>query len=475
MQDKSSGRGYVGVIALIALCQFLFAIDFHSVNIAMVAIGGAFGLSPALLAWIMSAYFLTYAGLLILGGKIGDLYGRRLPCVLGVAAFGLGSLGAFFAPSFTVLLAARGVEGLGSALMIPTSFSLINVLLPPGPLRHRAFAVYSATQGVAMLLGQNLGGLVTTYFGWRSVFLLSLPAAIAALVLALKFAPGRQSGEASSRLDWMGAALVTGAIASLLLGISAASQHGLLSSGAAVGCGGAVVLFAAFALLESRLKEPLLPASIFAHPDLAGAALACVAMAATVGSAMVLLNLYMQEVMHLTAIMAGFRMLPFALAMIATGRVLEGAMRRFSLRSTVLASGAVAVIGSAMLSFAALPQETAYLSRIVPAMIVFCIGSTSANVALMALGTAAAPSHRQGLATGVLITCLQIGMGLGVSVCLAVLNAALDAHLPPTQSFAVSFLTAGASAALGIVCVAQFTRKSRPASTALAVSSSVEH
>jgi MFS family permease len=425
----------------------------------MASIGRDLALPPAVLSWVMSGYFLTYAGLLILGGKIGDLYGRRLPCVLGLLAFGAGSLGAFFAPNFPVLLAARGMEGLGCAFMIPTSFSMINVVLPPGRLRHRAFAVYGASQGVAMLLGQNLGGLVTTHLGWRWVFTLSLPALVVALILALKFAPPRQSGDAAAKLDLAGALLVTAGIALLLFGISVAGHSGLLSPGAWTGLAGAVVLFSAFGVLESRLKQPLLPLGIFAHPNFAGADLACIGMSASVGSAMVLLNLYMQDVMHLTATMSGVRMLPFALAMIATGRLLEGAMKRFSLRLTVLLSAVVTIAGAAMLSFGALSPESDYLTHLVPGMVVFCIGSTTACIALMALGTASAPADRQGLATGVLMTCLQVGMGLGVSVCLATLNACLNAHEPLARSFAISYLTTAGSAGLGIVCVALLTRE----------------
>jgi hypothetical protein len=274
--------------------------------------------------------------------------------------------------------------------------------------------------------------------------------------------------DAAAKLDLAGALLVTAGIALLLFAISVAGHGGLLAPGAWIGLAGAVVLFGAFGVLESQLKQPLLPPGIFSHPNFAGADLACIAMAASVGSAMVLLNLYMQEAMHLTATMSGVRMLPFAIAMIGTGRVLEGAMRRFSLRLTVLASAVVTIAGAAMLSFGALSPSPNYLTQLAPAMVVFCIGSTTACIALMALGTASAPPDRQGLATGVLMTCLQVGMALGVSVCLSVLNARLEAHLPLTQSFAISYLTPGACAVLGIVCVALLTRERAPLTTPVA-------
>jgi MFS family permease len=457
---------YLGVTALIALCQFLFAIDFHSVNIALGSIGADLSLAPALLSWVMSAYFLGYAGFLILGGKIGDLFGTRVPCVSGVVAFGLASIGASVAPSLPILLVCRGVEGLACAFMIPTSFSLINLVLPPGRLRHRAFAIYGASQGLAMLLGQNLGGWMTTNIGWRSVFMLNLPPVIGALILASKFAPRqplhvRQLGRGRARLDATGAVLITTATALLLYGISESARGGLLWPGCVVGLVGAIALFSAFGVLESRLKQPLVPLSLFSHPNLAGADLACVALAASVGSLLVLLNLHMQEAMHFTASMSGVRMLPFAIAMIATGQLVEYAMSRFPVRRTILASALVTIVGSAMFSYAALSPNPNYIGQMVPAMVVFCVGSTAANIMLMALGTAAAPPDRQGLATGVLITCLQIGMALGVSISLTVLNAGINAHLPLTQAFAISYLISGASATVGIACVLLLTRPER--------------
>lgn len=472
--EAHSETEYLAITVLIALCQFLFAMDFNAVNVALATIGRGLMLSPALLSWVMSSYFLPYAGLLILGGKTGDLYGRRLPCVVGLCCFGVASVCAFLAPDLRTLLIARCVQGIGCAFMIPTTFSLINVMLPPGKLRHRAFAVYGASQGLAMLLGLNLGGWVTTHFGWHAVFLLNLPTVVIALALALRFVPGRQGSGPRSKLDSAGAVLITAAIAALLLGISASGSKGLASIEALSGLGGALVLLLAFGLLESRLEAPLLPLAIFRHVNLAGADLACIVLAASVAVALVLLNLNMQQAMHLTAEMSGMRMLPFAIAMIITGKLLDRALARFQLRPTILVSTLMTIVGAVMLSLAVLSPN--YVTRLVPAMVVFSIGSTVANITLMALATASAPPERQGLATGVLITCQQIGMALGVSACLSVLDAGLTARLALSKAFALSFLTAGAAAALGLIVVLSLTRGGRrPPSLVAAAADALPH
>lgn len=457
-READSQRVYLGVTVLMALCQFVFALDFNTVNAALASIGRGLTLSPAQLSWVMSSYFLPYAGLLILGGKSGDVYGRRLPCVVGLCGFGIASVGAFLAPDFSTLLIVRCVEGMGCAFMIPTTFSLINVTLPPGKLRHRAFALYGASQGLAILIGLFLGGLVTTHFGWRAVFLLNLPPVALALMLALRFVPGREGRAARRGLDITGATLITAAITLLIFGIAESGRKGVVSGEALSGLIGALVLLCAFVWVESRVAEPLLPMEIFRHVNLTGADMAILAMSASVGGTLVLLNLYMQQVMQLTATMAGLRMLPFGIGVVVSGKLLDRMMGRFQLRPTAAMSALVTVIGAVGLSFAALSPN--YAVNIAPAMVLFSVGSIAANTTLMALSTASVPVERQGVATGVLIACQQVGMAVGVSSCLAVLNAALTAQVSLTAAFARSFLTVAGAATLGVILVLALTRGS---------------
>jgi MFS family permease len=460
MENERTLRAvYAGVTGLVALCQVLFIVDYNAATVALASIGKGLNIAPALLSWVMSSYFLSYAGLLILGGKIGDVYGRRLPCMLGLCAFGAGSLAAFLSPNFPILVIARGVEGLGCAFMIPTTFSLINVVLPEGQLRHRAFAVYGASQGLAVLLGLGLGGTITTHLGWRFIFLLNMPVVLVTLYLTWRFIPVRQENTAKAKLDTAGAVLVTAAIALVLFGLSESGHKGLYSDEALIGLVGATLMFIAFALLERRLKEPLLPFSIFSYANLAGANLASAASAGSTAAVLVLLNLYMQQVMHFTAMRSGLAMIPFALGIVVTGHLLGPAMARLPLRVTIFAGAIAMIIGTAMLSIGAVSPN--YTANIAPAITVFSFGATATSITLMALSTNGVAPGRQGLATGLLITCQQIGIALGVSVCLTVLNAGLAEHLSLTKAFARGFMSAASMATLGLVFVALLTRQPR--------------
>jgi MFS family permease len=449
------GLLYIGITAVVALGQFVFVVDFNAANVALPSIEKSLNTPPALLSWVMSSYFLSYAGLLVLAGKIGDVYGRRLPCIIGFCCFGAGSLASFFSPNFTLLVSARTVEGIGCALMIPTTFSLINVVLPEGRLRHRAFSVYGAAQGLALLLGLTVGGAITTLFGWRSVFLLNLPLVIVGLILTCKFVPARQAGCEPAQLDIGGAALVTAAIALTLFALSETGRKGL-SYEAVLGLAGAAAIFVAFARLETRLTSPLLPFSIFSYANLAGANLAGIASAAATGSVLILLNLFMQQTMRFTAMRSGLAMVPFGLSMMITGNLVGYAMARLSLRVIILAGCVGMVIGAAMLSMGA--SSPNYIVGVVPGTIIFAVGQTAANNTLMALSTRAVPELSQGLATGVLMTCQQIGLAIGVSVGLTVLNLGVLAGLPSTKAFERSFISGVLMSVLCIMLVVSLTR-----------------
>ena len=158
-------RHYAGIIALVALGKFIFGVDFGMMNVALATISTDLHVDPVILPWIVSTYSLSYAGFLVLGGRAADTFGRRRFCIFGLCLFGLGLLVAISAANVWVLIAARALEGIGSSFFIPASFSLMNVLLPEGPGRHRGFAVFGATQGLAMVLGLGGGGIVTTAFG----------------------------------------------------------------------------------------------------------------------------------------------------------------------------------------------------------------------------------------------------------------------------------------------------------------------
>jgi MFS family permease len=454
---EHSNAYYWGVIALIALGQVVFGVDFGAVNVALASISKDLNIEPSVLPWVVSTYSLTYAGFLVLGGRAADIYGRRRFCIFGLCVFGGGLLVAIFAQNVWMLIAARALEGFGSAFFIPASFSLINVLLPEGPIRHRAFSVFSATQGVAMILGLCGGGILTTAFGWRAVFLINVPLVIAAILLSLRFIPAFEKSGEKRGIDVGGAVLITAVAVLALTSLSAMGEFGWTSyQGLGLLCGSGVAL-AAFLLLERGLSNPLVPPSIYRYENFLGADIASIGAMATTGCLFVLLNLFMQRVLHFTAQQSGLGMLPYALAVITAGRFIGHGMSRYPLRPTIICGFVLFAIGT--LLFAIVSADRGYGLNVVPASIVVGLGSTVATVLLMALSTAAVPSAVQGVATGVLVTFQQIGLALGVSVGVTIVTASVKAGDSAIVAFRQGFLSATAMSTIGLVCVLLFTRK----------------
>jgi DHA2 family methylenomycin A resistance protein-like MFS transporter len=453
---KTEARYYAGIIALVALGKFIFGVDFSMMNVALATISTDLHVDPVVLPWIVSTYSLAYAGFLVLGGRAADTFGRRRFCILGLCLFGLGLLGAISAVNVWMLIAARALEGIGSAFFIPASFSLMNVLLPEGPVRHRGFAVFGATQGLAVVLGLGGGGIVTTAFGWRAIFLISIPLVIAAIVMAWRLIPAHEQSAGKHTVDVGGAVLITVTVTFALSALSAVAKYGWSAPQGAFLLGASALTLGGFLLLERNVREPLVPPSIYRYANFIGANIANISTMAAVGGLFVLLNLFMQRMLHFSARQSGLGMMPYAGAVIVTGHFLRPIMGRFPLRRAISIGFAIALV--APLLFAAASPERGYAYNLVPGMLIAGLGGTLSSVLLMALGTACVAAARQGVATGVLITCQQIGLALGVSVSLTVLSASSGGGALSMTGFRHSFLATSIIAGVGLLCMLAFTR-----------------
>jgi DHA2 family methylenomycin A resistance protein-like MFS transporter len=453
---KTEARNYAGIIALVALGKFIFGVDFSMMNVALATISRDLRVDPVVLPWIVSTYSLAYAGFLVLGGRAADTFGRRRFCILGLCLFGLGLLGAISAVNVWMLIAARALEGIGSAFFIPASFSLMNVLLPEGPVRHRGFAVFGATQGLAVVLGLGGGGIVTTAFGWRAIFLISVPLVIAAIVMAWRLIPPHEQSAEKHTVDVGGAVLITVTVTLALSALSAVAKYGWSAVQGPLLLGAAALVLGGFLLLERNVREPLVPPTIYRYLNFIGANIANIATMAAVGGLFVLLNLFMQRMLHFSAKQSGLGMMPYAGAVIVTGHFLRPIMGRFPLRRAISIGFAIALV--APLLFAAASPERGYAYNLVPGMLIAGLGGTLSSVLLMALGTASVDAPKQGVATGVLITCQQIGLALGVSVSLTVLSASTAGGALSMTGFRHSFLATSIISGLGLLCMLAFTR-----------------
>ena len=457
ISDQPDARYFAGIIALVALGKFIYGVDFGMMNVALATISTDLHVDPVILPWIVAVYSLSYAGFLVLGGRAADTFGRRRFCIFGLCLFGLGLLTATFAANVWVLITARALEGIGSAFFIPASFSLMNVLLPDGPVRHRGFAVFGATQGLAMVLGLGGGGIVTTAFGWRAVFFINVPLVMAAIVLAWRFIPAHEVSEEKHTVDVGGAILITAMVVLSLSALSAVGRYGWRSAQGPALLVGAALVLGAFLLLERRVREPLVPPTIYRYANLIGTCFGNITSMAATGGLFVLLNLFMQRFLHFSAMQSGLGMMPYAGAVIVTGHFLRPVMGRFPLRRTIMTGFAILLI--APLLFAAAAPDGGYAHNLIPGMLVAGLGGTLSSVLLMALGTAAVHAPQQGVATGVLITCQQIGLALGVSLALTVFTASSADGGPIITAFRHAFLAPAAMAAAGLICMLVFTRR----------------
>jgi MFS family permease len=454
--DVRPANSYTGAIVLIAMGTFLFNEDFCSMSVALATITRDLRVSPELVPWIISTSSLAFAGFLVLGGRASDNFGRRRFCIIGLVLFGTGLLLFASAVNVWMLLAARALEGLGSAFFIPATFSLMNVLLPEGPVRHRAFAIYNAGGAAALLLGFGGSGMITTLLGWRFVFLANFPLVVIAILLAWRVIPQQEKTNSAPGIDVGGAVLITAAAILALTALSAMGKYGWRSLQGLGLFGGAVLVASVFLLLESRLKNPLVPPSTYRYENFLGVTLATGCNMAMTACSLVLLNLFMQHVLNFTAEMSGFGMLPFAVGTIAASHFIQRGMSKYPMRLTIMLGFAVFSIGHLLLATASAGRG--YGLNLVPGVCLAGLGTPCALVLLMALGTANIPRQVQGVASGMMMTIQQVGVALGLSVGITVVNSSIKAGNTVIGAFHHGFLAAATISFIGLLCTLFFTR-----------------
>ena len=310
---------YRVVIWLVGLTQLVMTTDFSIVSVALPSIARDLHLTPTALAWIISAGAVPGAGLLILAGRAADIFGQRRCMLVGLTVFTVGSLGAAFAPSFAVIVVARGLQGLGGAILAPANFSLINTLVPEGPPRHRALGVFGVMQGLSLVIGLMLGGFLTTQFGWRSVFLINPVIVVLAIFLTLRAVPPAQT-RVDRNVDILGAILITVGAAATLTAVSLMGRSGVTGLSAALLVIG-LTAFVGFFFVEARAKSPLAPLSIFGRRNFVAANLVGACLLAGVGGLFVLTSLFMQTGLKFSARDSGLGMMPYAAAVMLAGQV----------------------------------------------------------------------------------------------------------------------------------------------------------
>jgi EmrB/QacA subfamily drug resistance transporter len=428
-------RSRIGAITLVLLCavQFLDIADSAIVNVALPSIQRDLGFSQQNLQWVASGYILTYGGFLLLGGRLGDLLGRRRLLLTGLAVFAASSLTAGLANSAALLVAARLVQGIGAAFMAPAALSALTTSFREGKNRNTALGAWGAVSGMAAAAGVFLGGVLSQGPGWRWVFFVNPPVCVgvAAGTLAL-LAKDRGGRTSRAAFDSQGAVLVTGGMLLLVYSLVRAPIAGWGSLQTILTLSGSAILLIAFAGDELRSRFPLVPFAILRVKGLMAADLTQLIAFAGFFSMFFYATLYMQEILHYSPLKAGAAYLPITAGFAVAGGLASQLVTRIGTRSVVVAGCLIA--GAGIYWVSRVPLHGSYVSDLLPGFVVMSLGAGSVFVSVTAAANAGVPSDKAGLAAGLLNSSQQIGSALGLAVLSAVAitrtNDLIAAHVP---------------------------------------------
>ena len=416
-------------LVLISIAQLMVVLDATIANIALPYIQISLNISDANLPWIVTGYALAFGGLLLLGGRLADLYGRRRIFMVGLVIFGIASLLGGLAQNEGLLLAARGLQGLGAALASPAALALITTTFPAGPARNRAFAIYAAMSGAGAAVGLILGGWLTGLHldlgglgieGWRLTFLINTPIGI----IAALFAPRvlAESERHPGELDVPGAITGTLGLLGLVYGLNRAGQHGWSNGWTVASLAVGATLLAVFIVIESRVEHPLLPFRVFLNRTRAASFVAMFLAPAAMFAMFYFLSLYIQNVMGYSPLKAGLAFLPFSFGIVVSAGLASNLVNRFDAR--YLAGVGTLMAAGALLGFSRLPYDTDfpatdvtgnYLTDILPFIVLMSFGMGMVFVPVTLSAVHHLRSEDSGIGSGVLNTMQQVGGAMGLA------------------------------------------------------------
>lgn len=438
----SRSRNLTVALVVIALAQLMVVLDTTIVNVALPSIQRALDLNAIDLEWVVNGYALAFGGLLLLGGRAGDLYGRRRMFVAGVILFAGGSLAGGLATSAMWLIAWRVVQGAGAAVVAPTALSLIADTFAEGSARNRALGIYAGAAGSGGAIGLVLGGLIVNYLSWRWVFFVNVPIALAIATAAPRVLA--TSSARPGRLDLPGAVTATGAMTLAVFGLSRAATHGWTDnlSVASLGIGGA--LLALFLLIELRAKEPLMPLSLFANRNRSGAYAVRMLAGAITLTVLFFLSQIVQNVLGYSPLQAGFAFLPLGVGVVVAAQIASRVVGRTGPRLPIAAGALVVAGGLAWLSRIGI--DAGYVRDILPALIAVSVGLGLIFFPTTVVAVAGADRRESGLASAVLNVSQQLGGSVGLAVLGTIAAGVTRSHLAgarPTHTLVAQAMTSG--------------------------------
>jgi EmrB/QacA subfamily drug resistance transporter len=395
-------------------------LDIAVVNTALPRIAADLHSNLTGIQWIVDAYTVALAAVVLTAGAIADRIGRRLVFTAGMTLFTVTSLACAVAPDIAMLDAARALQGIGAAMMFASSLAILVDAFPTDPGRAKAFAAYGATIGAAFAVGPLVGGALTSGIGWRAVFYVNVPLGIAALAASYTWL--RESRDPAPRaVDRIGQATLTGGLFLLVLALLRGNQEGWGSARIVAELIGAAVFLALFVVTESRVKQPMLPLHLFRHRDFSGAQVAAFSISASFFALFLYITLYLQEVLRLSPIEAGLVILPGTILMFAVSGATAQLPRRIRPGLLVVVGLVLVAAGLAMMTLAGAHSSW---TALLPGEFVVCFGTGLVNPALAAVAMGSVSERQSGLAAGVNDAFRQGGIAVGVAAFGALVPAA---------------------------------------------------
>lgn len=455
--SRKTKRGFA--FLLLSLGQLMCILDISIVNIAIPSIQRELNLANASLHWIVTAYVLTYGGFLLVGGRLGDLFGRRRMFLIGLSLFTLASAIGGMSGNLAMLVLSRAGQGVGGAIITPTVMSFVAGLYPEGEKRNRAMGLLGAIGGAGYALGLILGGLLTSTVGWRWVFYINLPIGILVIIASLWALP--ETKREQKPINIPGAIVATSALALLTYTMSVSDPRNLLSFRMLALIAGSAALFYLFFSMERRTEHPLIPRGLFKHASFVRALLSLTVFGAIIGPGALFLTLYLQNINHLDPLLTGLSYLPQEIALPVAATLAGRYVGRFGTRNVLVVSLLSFAVGAAWL--VSLDPAGDYVGTVLPGLIFFGIGIGSGNVAGMIAATEGLPQHMHGASTGIWNTGLQVGTALGLAVLTAIAemrtatlmstSPEIDLAVATVAGYRLAFVLAAAVALLGIAAV----------------------
>jgi EmrB/QacA subfamily drug resistance transporter len=436
-------------LAVLGVAYLMVVLDVSIVNVALPSIESDLNFAPENLQWVISAYGLTFGGFLLLGGRAGDLLGRKKLFMVGLLAFSVFSLLCGLATSSGMLIAFRALQGAAGAILSPSVFSITTVTFQEGSERNKALGILGAIAGSGAAIGVLLGGVLTEYIGWEWIFFVNVPIGVGTLFLVQRIVRESRIEGLTRHFDAFGAASVTASLMLLVYGLTQAPNKGW-GSGQTIGVLiASVVLMAVFLFVEDRSRSPLMPLGFFRKRTPTGANIVGFGLGTMVFGMFFLLSLYQQQVLGFSALKTGVGYLAVALTAVVASGAAQASVTRIGVKPA-LAFG-LALIGGGLLYLTQISVDGSYVADLLPAFLMIGVGLGFAFVPVSIAALSGIESQEAGLASGLINTSQQIGGALGVAILTTVATSRIDSLTPAGADFpSTSALTSGYSLAFWV-------------------------